>query len=448
MAGLFRREVFEARHAAAFGEVATRPPLTFAVWCVGAAVIAAALVALLVFGQYTRRARIQGVTVPSAGVLKLAPTQPGIVVERRVEEGQRVRAGDVLFVVLSERMTETAGRGAGAHDAILEQLARRRALLVDEAGRRARLLEQQEQSLSRRLATLALEVGQLRAEMTTQERREASARAQSERFERLEQQGFVSAAIAHQRRDELLEQTARRQALFRSLLVVRREIDAVAAELKQLPLRAQQQHAEVERELALLQQDIVSAEAARKSVVSAPQDGVVTAIAAEPGQPVGTQPLATLLPSASPMEAHLFAPSRAVGFVEPGQRVRIRFAAYPFQKFGQYDGAVVHVSRVALAQSELPAQVVAGSPEPLYRVTVRQCAAAQRGDATGSGRAAGAAPADRVGVRTADRDRPEGVNPIRTRRSTPAGWLRGSSRRNASGRRRSRRVPSPSYASP
>ncbi|MGE5160129.1 MAG: HlyD family secretion protein [Betaproteobacteria bacterium] len=375
MPGLFRKEVLEARQAAAFGQVVLRPPLSFTALCIVAAVICAALVALLVFGQYTKRTRIHGITVPSAGVLKLTASQPGIVIERHVDEGQSVQAGDVLFVVWSERMTETAGQNAGAHTAVLEQLARRRASLADELERRARLFEQQEAILARRRAALELEAGQLRDELATQAAREASAREQAARFDQLARQGFVSPQTAHQRRDELLEQTARGQALYRSLLGVQREIGAVAGELKQLPLRAAQQQAEVQRELSSLQQDIVGAEAARKVVVTAPQAGLVTAIAAELGQQAGVQPLATLLPSGSPMEAHLFAPSRAIGFVERGQRVRVRFAAYPFQKFGQYDGEVVQVSRVALAPAELPPQLaLPGSAEALYRVTVRLAA--------------------------------------------------------------------------
>lgn len=375
MPGLFRKEVLEARQAAAFGQVVLRPPLSFSIWCAAAAAIVTALVALLVFGQYTKRTRIHGITVPSAGVLKLAASQPGIVIERHVEEGQSVRAGEVLFVVWSERMTETAGQRAGTQTAVLEQLGRRRASLSEEVERRVRLFEQQEAALSRRLAALELEAGQLRHELATQAAREASAGEQAARFEQLAQQGFVSPHTARQRRDELLEQTARHQALYRSLLGVRREIGVVTGELKQLPLRAAQQQAEVQREISALQQDIVTAEAARKAVVTAPQDGVVTAIAAERGQRVGLQPLATLLPSGSPMEAHLFAPSRAIGFVERGQEVRVRFAAYPFQKFGQFGGEVAQVSRVALAPAELPPQLALPvPPESLYRITVRLAA--------------------------------------------------------------------------
>jgi membrane fusion protein len=110
-------------------------------------------------------------------------------------------------------------------------------------------------------------------------------------------------------------------------------------------------------------------------VVTAPLDGVVTAIAAERGSHAGLQALATLLPAGGAMEAHLFAPSRSAGFVQPGQAVRVRFAAYPFQKFGQYDGEVAQVSRVALAPAELPVQLALSAPaEPLYRITVRLAA--------------------------------------------------------------------------
>jgi membrane fusion protein len=375
MSELFRREVLEARRAALFGHVVLRSPPSFAWWCTGAALTAAALVALLCFGQYTRRTRVQGVTVPAAGVLKLTTPQPGIVVERYVDEGQAVQAGDILFVVSSDRISEAASGGNGAHAAILEQLQRRRASLADELRHRIRLLERQQDALARRRTGLDAEAAQLRQELATQEAREASAAEQAARFDALARQGFVSVVTARQRHDDLLEQRARRQALQRSLLAVEREIAATVAELRQVPLRVAREQSEVQRELALLQQEIVAADAARRVVVTAPLDGVVTAIAAERGSHAGLQALATLLPAGGAMEAHLFAPSRSAGFVQPGQAVRVRFAAYPFQKFGQYDGEVAQVSRVALAPAELPVQLALSAPaEPLYRITVRLAA--------------------------------------------------------------------------
>ena len=71
MSALFRREAVEARQFSGFGHVVLRQPRAFGAWSAIAVVLAAAVIALLVFGQYTKRVRVHGVTVPAAGVLKL-----------------------------------------------------------------------------------------------------------------------------------------------------------------------------------------------------------------------------------------------------------------------------------------------------------------------------------------------------------------------------------------
>jgi membrane fusion protein len=372
VSSLFRHEALQARQNDALGATILRPPASFTAWCAIAGCLSAAMLAFLFLGEYTKRTRVWGITVPSAGVLKLASPQAGIVIERHVEEGDRVTAGQVLFVLSSERMTPVDGSGASAQTAILEQLQRRRTSLVEELDRRAQLLGEQLAASTRRLADLQREAVQIGKERSTQAAREASAAAQVQRYEGLARRGFVSPLAVDQKRDELLDQTARRQAIERSQLAVQREIGLASAELRQVPLQWGQRTAEVHRELAALEQDIVGAEVSRRLVVVAPKDGVVTAILAERGQAIGAQALATLLPAGAPLEAHLFAPSRAIGFIESGQSVRIRYASYPFQKFGLYNGVVTQVSRTPLAPQELPAPLALAVPaEGLYRITVR-----------------------------------------------------------------------------
>jgi membrane fusion protein len=84
--------------------------------------------------------------------------------------------------------------------------------------------------------------------------------------------------------------------------------------------------------------------------------------------------LASLLPADAKLQAHLFAPSSAVGFVRANQVVQLRYQAFPYQKFGHQAGEVAQVSRSPLQTAELaglpmPAAVSA-SGEPLYRITV------------------------------------------------------------------------------
>jgi len=80
------------------------------------------------------------------------------------------------------------------------------------------------------------------------------------------------------------------------------------------------------------------------------------------------------VPQHAPMQAELLAPSSAVGFIHKGGRVLLRYSAFPYQKFGEYWGTVVSVSRAALNAEEVK-NLLGGAPPskqngPFYRVVV------------------------------------------------------------------------------
>jgi membrane fusion protein len=67
----------------------------------------------------------------------------------------------------------------------------------------------------------------------------------------------------------------------------------------------------------------------------------------------------------------LLVPSRAIGFIEPGDRVLLRYQAFPYQKFGHQEGRVAAISRSALSAGELGGLIGSTQQgEPFYRVTV------------------------------------------------------------------------------
>src|SRR5919107_1904104 len=83
----------------------------------------------------------------------------------------------------------------------------------------------------------------------------------------------------------------------------------------------------------------------------------------------------SIVPKGAKLEAQLFGPSSAIGFIRAGQRVMLRYQAYPYQKFGQYEGTVASVSRSAISPSELSQQLAGltslyGANVPVYRITV------------------------------------------------------------------------------
>ena len=131
--------------------------------------------------------------------------------------------------------------------------------------------------------------------------------------------------------------------------------------------------------LAGLAQERSENEARRTTVVTAPYAATITGIVAHAGQVIGAGGLlATLIPDGASLEAQLFASTRQAGFVARGQKVRLRYAAYPYQKFGMGEGVVETIEKSPYAPQELPTQVIATlgagalqGAEPVYRVVVK-----------------------------------------------------------------------------
>ena len=54
--------------------------------------------------------------------------------------------------------------------------------------------------------------------------------------------------------------------------------------------------------------------------------------------------LLTLVPKEETLRAEVWVSNEDIGFVRQGQPVKLKFAAFPFQKYGMVDGTVEHVS--------------------------------------------------------------------------------------------------------
>lgn len=344
-------------------------PLSLRLLTVVVLLMLAAVLAFLWWGEYTRKARVTGVLVPEQGVIRLLPPQEAVVLERRAAEGARVRRGDVLFVLSLERSSAAGDTQASVQRSLQE----RERSLTDSAAQHALLTHAQEASLDQRLADLRRERSQRAAEAALQQQRIALARAALERLQSLRKDDFISPAQVQAKQEELLGLQAQWQALERDAASHERAIAALEAERRELPLRARARQGELDRERAVLTQQAAESEAKRRLVVHAPADGVLATVLAQPGQTVGpTAALASLVPADSPLQAHLYAPSSAVGFVQPDQTVLLRYQAYAYQKFGHQRGRVVQVSRTPLAAADQAAMLGerAALNEPLYRITV------------------------------------------------------------------------------
>ncbi|SFR93960.1 HlyD family efflux transporter periplasmic adaptor subunit [Mitsuaria sp. TWR114] len=368
MVALFRAEAQASQQQAWLGSVQLHRPATLRWLSLLALGGVVAVGAFLFSTEYTRKARVNGLLVPERGVMRLSVPQSATVVARPVQDGQQVREGDVLFVLSLDSANPTG-------DSLSRTLKDREQSLGAAQAQQRELAQSQAASLKARIATLESTLRQADAELQLHAQREALAQQSLGRLESLAKDQFVSSAQVQTKREELLGLQAQRQALSRERENLQREALGLQAELQAIPLKAQVQQGELARDIAALQAQGVENEARRRLVLRAPSDGQMSTVLAEPGQVVqaGTQ-LAALLPARTPLQAHLYAPSSAVGFLRPHQAVLLRYQAFPYQKFGQQAGEVLQVARTPLqaaelAQLGLPAAMAQG--EPMYRITVQ-----------------------------------------------------------------------------
>jgi membrane fusion protein len=227
------------------------------------------------------------------------------------------------------------------------------------------------------VATLTSELAQLDSSITLQRERVELARKSEGREREIHARGLSSDQELQTSSEGRLEQESRLRDLIRSRIAAQGERLALQGQLEDMPITARTDVANLDRDIAQVEQDLAEVEARREIVLTAPEAGTITAVQVERGgRAVPNVPLMSLVPAGSPLEAHLFSPSRSIGFLHPGQRVLLRYEAYPYQKFGHYDGVIAAISRSAVNPGELPAQLagltrLVDSSEPVYRVRVR-----------------------------------------------------------------------------
>ena len=363
---LFRSQAVEHHKPTLIGAALKARPLSFPI-LTSLALGAAALVILFgCWGQYTRKTRVVGYLAPSTGLIKVFAPTVGTLVEKRVGEGQHVRRGDALFVLSTDQAsTRDPYVQASAVARLQEQVTRAQR----ERDAQAQLEKQEAQGRKQRVASIALELSQLDQSIKVQKAHSKSARVAADRYSELFERHLITRLDVERAESDALEQLARLHEMERSHTALERELDAAKIEAAASQFATAKHLSELERQELTLEQQLSESDSHRVQVITAPADGVVTAITGEPGLTANPQvPLLAILPSGATLQARLLAPSRAIGTISVGDRVTLRYQAFPFQRYGVFSGVITEISKTMLAPEEIEGPIKTN--ESTYRLTV------------------------------------------------------------------------------
>ena len=366
---LFREQVLEARQGQFMGGISLAQPLS--IWLLVGLVlfIAVSIVAFLFFGEYTKRTRVSGTLVPTTGLVTVTAPSAGVVTRLPADEGGVVEARQSLAVITIPR---TLASGLDVATALHETSRAREESIMRESLLRSDQINAQIEGSERQLSLAKDELRIIEQEARTQEEMVELAQSIVVRYAQLVEKGYLSELQLQQQEQVLLGRIAARQAIERESQSLRRLISQLEQSLAELPLERDAQTAITERELAAIATERVHADTGAEMLIKSPVAGIVANRPVEAGQTVQVgDPLMTILPEGSSLEAQLMLPSRAVGFVEPGDTVLLRYQAFPYQKFGHHRGTVTKISRSAFANGNITQQIgTTDALDTFYRIRV------------------------------------------------------------------------------
>lgn len=348
------------------------------------------------FGKLDIIAGAEGRLVPRNYSRVLQPAEAGVVREVLVRDGEEVKAGQVLLRM--DATTASADMGTLKADAALKSLSLRRIdaelqgqpLLLTakdptEAG--AQVMAQYRARRQSYLDALAQENSALeRAQHDL-----SGARQQLDKlhvtvplyqqaatsYSQMAKDGFASQQIASDKLREKVEKEQDLKSQQAAIGALTSAIDQSSKKLAQIKSSYESQLLNERVEL-LGQQERTQGELQKQLYRSgllelrASEDGTVKDLVTySPGAVVqpGTA-LLNLVPKNEPLYAEVSMQNEDVGFVAPGQSVKVKLQAYPFQKYGMLEGKVDLVSADSLANDPQKAAAQGQSPQS-YKVLVK-----------------------------------------------------------------------------
>jgi membrane fusion protein len=372
-ASLFRRKVLVERQNQWLGTVLLAPTISHSLFVVFASAAAIAILCLLFFADFSRSEQVNGWLVPERGLVRVLAPQPAVITQVHVSDGESVTVGAPLVTLSTELQSEASN---ATQKDIVRNIRERRDSLIAERELHQKLLIENLAGLDRRISALDAERVDLTGEINVQRSRVDFARKIAERQREVVDAGLIPIQHFERAESNRLEQTVRLRALEREFTASGRVRVVLESEKGALPISSAAQLAMLDRKVAAMEQELLAAEAKRQFVITATQQGTVTALRAQEGSSANTTiPLLSVIPAGSELRAQLFIPSKAIGFIQPGQKVRLRYEAFPYQKFGHHDGAVSSISRSTVSPNELGTQLTGltsllRGDEPVYIVTV------------------------------------------------------------------------------
>ncbi|MEL5565922.1 HlyD family secretion protein [Serratia ureilytica] len=333
-----------------------------------------AFLTFIIAGTYTRRTNVTGEITSYPRAANVYSTVQGVVVKQLVTEGQIITAGTPIYQIDVSKSTRSG---------VVSDNQRRD--INSQQARIAQIISRLEDNKRATLAMLEKQKAQYTAafERSTDILRRAQEgirimKENMQNYRHYQAKGLINKdqltnqiALYYQQQNNLLGLSGQNEQNALQITALESQIHTQAAEFDNQIYQMELQRYELQKEL-------LNIDASGVIIVRALSEGRVDSMSVTVGQMVNVgDSLLQMLPDKVDHYALvLWVPNDAIPYISTGDRVNVRYDAFPAEKFGQFAGTVSVISKAPASPKEM--QTYQGAPKaaltaaiPYYKVIVR-----------------------------------------------------------------------------
>ena len=368
---LFRREAIAHQSERLTGAITLAQPLSIKITTLILVAIATAIIVFLFSAEYSRKETVRGFLMPSKGVIKSYANQAGTIEKIWVKEGDKVTKGQSLATILVQ---QSNSEGVDLSTQIADLLNAQDSLLNDEITQHQALEVQEILSLKSQKIALKSEQTALKNQLALSAEKLTLLKQRQLDFNQLNQSGFLSKLEKERQQQALLDAKQEEQNMARLLLQQTNTLSQIEFNIENVPQQYRLRINGLKRQQGDLHRQLAQTASNYTYTITATNDGIATGIQVLEGETLSqskaqSTPLLHILPEGSELVAELLLPTRSAGFVALGNTTRLRFDAFPYQRFGFIKSEIVRIDQTLIAPNEIQLLIVL--QEPVYRLRAK-----------------------------------------------------------------------------
>lgn len=364
---LFRKKAIDHQRNNIYGNILLSNPLRFQLITWACVLITTLVVGFLVFGQYARKEHVSGYLVPDQGIVEVLSKAKGTIKTQHVNSGDLVHEGDVLFTINTETYTHD---NQVLNDEIQQELLNRLENIRQRIHNEESLSATEYITHQNKIKTTEQELQKIKEQTQAAKKLMELSHKQLQQHQAYHAKKLVLAAAVEDKNIAYLNAQSAHDNIQRLLLSKQDQLNELQQKLQALPQEQANRMLRLQDSMSQIKQGLAETQSAQAHVIRAPISGQVSGLLVKPGQTVSNNAsLLTILPNDYVLHAELFLPSRGIGFVGQGNQVLLRYDAFPYQRYGLYEGQIFEVGATTLQNPS--GMTPPNNSEPVYQVKVK-----------------------------------------------------------------------------